>query len=116
MDNPNLHTFDKDLEIVDKGSQVFALTLSDHWSINGTPNGGYLMGVIARIMECCSQKKATPIITANYISKCFPGKALAYVEESIQVPVIPDNALFDHIDLRLDLSCGRRRGIMGHQW
>jgi len=37
MDNPNLHTFDKDLEIVDKGSQVFALTLSDHWSINGTP-------------------------------------------------------------------------------
>lgn len=157
MDNPNLHTFDKDLEIFDTGSQVFALTLSDHWSINGTPNGGYLMGVIARIMECCSQKKATPIITANYISKCFPGKALAYVEvisessnftrlqvrlvqqgeekiralgtfsselngeviqkyetgppvmasfeESFQVPVIPDNALFDHIDLRLDPSC-----------
>lgn len=158
MNKKNLHAFDRDLEMFDTGSRVFALTLSDQWNIAGsTLNGGYLMGVIAKAMELCSPKKATPIITANYISKCVPGKALAHVEvvsesanftrfmvrlvqqgkekiralgtfssnvngdavqeyetgppvmadfeDSFQVPVMPDNALFDHIDLRLDPSC-----------
>lgn len=151
------HPFDIDLEMVDKRDRVFDITLSDRWSINGTPNGGYLMGVLANAMVHCSEKKETPIITANYISKCSPGKArlcvdvmsessnfsrlmvrllqdgkekvrafgtfsspldgdivqayetgppvMAPFEDAFQVPVMPDNALFDHIDLRLDPSC-----------
>ncbi|SDU34688.1 thioesterase family protein [Desulfobacula phenolica] len=158
MIKKNLHVFDRDLEMVDTGPKVFALTLSDKWNIAGsTLNGGYLMAVIARAMEHCSTQKATPVITANYISKCVPGKALAHVEvifesgnftrlmvrlvqqgkekiramgtfssdvnedvlceyetgppviasfeECFQVPVTPDNALFDNVDLRLDPSC-----------
>lgn len=152
-----LHLFDDDLKMINTGPGLFEAIISDHWSINGTPNGGYLIGLIARAMEQCSSKKETPIITANYISKCIPGKAqvrvevisesinftrlmvslaqdgeekiralgtfssdlnggsvkryetgppeLASFETCFQVPVIPDNGLFNHIDLRLDPSC-----------
>ncbi|MCP3876028.1 MAG: thioesterase family protein [Desulfobacteraceae bacterium] len=151
------HILDKDIELKKIESKIFSVIISDNWSIHGTPNGGYLMSVIAKAMEYCSDKKETPIITVNYISKCLTGEAVIYVEvisessnftrlmvrllqqgkekirafgtfssdlngssvqryetgppilseyeESIRVPVMENNALFDHIDLRLDPSC-----------
>jgi hypothetical protein len=93
---PNLeHIFDTDLRVTRKEAHSFELDLSDCWSINNTPNGGYLMAVLANVMAQCSSKSATPIITMNYFSRCRPGKAEAKVE------MICESANFTRLMVRL---------------
>lgn len=151
------HVLDQDLVLKQINTNRIEVELSDHWSINHRPNGGYLMAVIAAAMQTCSSKSTTPIVTAGFIHACKPGRAvvdiqvisesgnfarltaslvqnnkecvramgtfcsppeqdppcfyeqgppqMASFEDSIPVPPIPDNGLFDHIDARLDPSC-----------
>ncbi len=80
MTNIQSHLFDTDLEIKQIESQIFEVSLTDRWSINDTPNGGYVLAVVVKAMLIFVDKKSTPIITANYIARCRPGKALAHVE------------------------------------
>jgi len=70
-----MHIFDQDTALTPLDDGRFATRISADWSINQIPNGGYLMALMARAMEQCSDKKATPIITANFITRCCPGKA-----------------------------------------
>lgn len=69
-----MHLFDNDIRITNLGNSRFAGTVSDNWSVNGNPNGGYLMAMIANAMMRQSDKKATPILTANYLARCVPGE------------------------------------------
>jgi len=55
--------------------------VSDHWSVNGNPNGGYLMAMIAKAMLQKSDKQETPTVTANYLARCVPGEVEIHVSE-----------------------------------
>jgi hypothetical protein len=76
-----MHVFDKDTEVREIAPSVYSGTISENWLINNNPNGGYLMSILAKAMADQSQKKSTPIITANYISRCKPGAIEVTVEE-----------------------------------
>jgi len=76
-----MYLFDADIALKELGDRRFSGTVSDNWSVNGNPNGGYLMAMIANAMMMESDKKSTPILTANYISRCAPGEAEIFVSE-----------------------------------
>lgn len=76
-----MHIFDQDISMTKIGPFNFKATVSNNWSVNGTPNGGYLMAILANAMQQNSNKKSTPIVTANYISRCMPDEALLNIEE-----------------------------------
>lgn len=76
-----MHLFDNDIALTDIGNARYGGVVSDNWSVNGTPNGGYLMAMIAGAMIRHSDKKQTPILTANYLSRCVPGSIEIRVSE-----------------------------------
>jgi len=79
-----MNLFDNDIRITDLGHSRFAGTISDNWSVNGNPNGGYLMAMIANAMMHISDKKATPILTANYLSRSVPGAVEIHISEIVR--------------------------------
>lgn len=79
-----MHRFDQDILLTEKESLIFSGKVSGHWSINGIPNGGYLMSLLLRALLTESKKRATPILTANYISRCVPGELEIHVEELVR--------------------------------
>jgi len=54
--------------------------VSGNWSINGNPNGGYLMGILAKAILSHSEKKLMSIFTANFMSRCQSGQAVASIK------------------------------------
>lgn len=75
-----MHIFDQDIDITTQNPSLFNAFVSDNWSVNGIPDGGYLMAIITNAMMQCSEQKSTPILTANYISRSRPGEAVIEVE------------------------------------
>ena len=90
-----MYVFDQDLCLTKSSSDTFNITISDNWSINGNPNGGYLLAVMARAMRQQSSKKSTVICTATYLSKTLPGTAELLVEN------IGQSRHFDRWEARL---------------
>ncbi len=76
-----MHIFDRDTELSETSPSVYTGAISENWLINQNPNGGYLMAILAKAMCDKSDKKSTPIITANYISRCRPGWIEVRVEQ-----------------------------------
>jgi hypothetical protein len=76
-----MNLFDADIRLKDLGNSRFTGVVSDNWSVNGIPNGGYLMAMIAKAMLRKSDKKETPTVTANYVSRCVPGEAEIAISE-----------------------------------
>ena len=76
-----MESFAEEVLVTENSAGIFEGAVSDKWSVNGNPNGGYLMAILAGAMIKHSDKKSTPIVTANYISRCVPGKAEICVEE-----------------------------------
>jgi len=76
-----MHIFDRDTGLRETAPSVYTGAISENWLINKNPNGGYLMAILARAMMDKSEKKTTPIITANYISRCRPGGVEVRVDE-----------------------------------
>ena len=76
-----MNLFDRDIRLDKSGESRFTGVVSDNWSVNGNPNGGYLMAMIVNAMLQKSDKKATPTITANYLSRCLPGAVEIIVSE-----------------------------------
>ncbi|RTZ97417.1 MAG: thioesterase family protein [Deltaproteobacteria bacterium] len=89
LDSPNPASSDSELP------SQFKSVVSDNWSVNGIPDGGYLMAMITRAMWHRCRKKSTPILTANFISRSAPGNATIQVEPIIQ------SAGFDRLEGRL---------------
>lgn len=75
-----MHAFDRDTGLVKETPTLFRATITPNWSINGVPNGGYLMALIANSMMQLSSKTGTHIITANFISRSEAGDAELHVE------------------------------------
>lgn len=76
-----MHLFDRDISLTQQEPFFFKGTVAENWSINGNPNGGYLMAIMVNATLQHSDKRSTPILTANYISRCIPGEADLHVEE-----------------------------------
>ncbi len=69
------HPFDRDLSLTRMAPLRFRENVTDNWSINGVPNGGYLMALLAHAMLQESAKKDTLVVTANYLHRCEIGEA-----------------------------------------
>ena len=76
-----MHQFDRDTLLVPDEAFSFCGQISDNWSINGVPDGGYLMAMLANAMMHYCQLRLTPIITANYLNRCEPGEARILIEK-----------------------------------
>ncbi len=76
-----MYLFDSDIRLNDLGNSRFGCDISDNWSVNGNPNGGYLMAMMTDAMLRASDKQNTPVVTANYLSRCIPGDAEIQVLE-----------------------------------
>ena len=76
-----MHLFDHDILFKPDGPLSFAGHITNNWSVNGIPDGGYLMAILAKAMMQHSEMKATPIITANFLNRCEPGDAEILIEK-----------------------------------
>ena len=78
-----MHQFDRD--ILFKLGEPFSFwgQVTDNWSINGVPNGGYLMAILTKAMLQHSEMNSTPIITANFLNRCESGDARVKIEKMI---------------------------------
>lgn len=80
----NMYIFDQDIAVAknddEEGRARFGCTISPNWSVNNVPNGGYLMAVVANAMARVSEKRTTPLITMNYLSRTLPGEAEVVIE------------------------------------
>ncbi len=76
-----MHQFDKDLTLEKIDSFSYAGQVSDNWSVNGVPDGGYLTAMLANAMMQNSHKNATPIVTANFLRRCEPGAVEIEIEK-----------------------------------
>ncbi len=79
-----MHLFDQDISVHELVPGVFGTSITANWSINGIPNGGYLMAIMANTMMQDADNTATPIITANFLSRTEPGEAVIYLERIAQ--------------------------------
>ncbi|VEN73712.1 conserved hypothetical protein [Candidatus Desulfarcum epimagneticum] len=73
--------FDEDIFFEPVGDGLFRGRVSENWSINQTPDGGYIMAILANAILGLSEKKTLSILTANFISRCGPGEAEVAVEK-----------------------------------
>lgn len=76
-----IHPFDQDIALSAQKAFEYRTVISPNWSINGVPDGGYLMAILAQAMQQHSERVTTPIITANYLARCVPGDARVTVEQ-----------------------------------
>jgi acyl-CoA thioesterase len=79
-----MHQFDQDIALTEKGCLIFEGKITDNYAIHGIPNGGYLMSILLNALLTRSEKMSTPILTANYISRCNPGECEIHVEEMVR--------------------------------
>jgi acyl-CoA thioesterase len=90
-----MHAFDRDMGFVQESDGVLNVILSDQWSINHVPNGGYSMALLTRAMMAqtnLDQSRMSRtgladdklpvacIATANYMDRCDPEPAQILVE------------------------------------
>ena len=73
-----MHLFDQDISLTQKEHLVFKGNISNNWSVNGTPNGGYLMAMLANAMVKCSDKKEIYLLNSYLISKGFKPYFILY--------------------------------------
>jgi len=70
-----MHAFDEDIQLRLDGAGCFQATVSNRWSINETPDGGYLMALLAGAALETSLKSGLSILTANFIARSQAGPA-----------------------------------------
>lgn len=89
------HVFDRDIKFKQIEAARFEVEISDQWSINKIPNGGYLMAILANSVISSSSKPNLSILTANFIKRCKPGKAEIWLD-----PIGSSNS-FDRFQIAL---------------
>jgi len=75
--------FDQDIMLKQEDELNFEGIVASNWSVDGNPNGGYLMAFLASAMQKQSDKKWPVIVTANFLTKCAEGKKSRVKVESI---------------------------------
>ncbi|MFC1889650.1 thioesterase family protein [Thermodesulfobacteriota bacterium] len=70
-----MHPFDEDLSLARLGPARYRGRITGNWSINGIPNGGYLLALMANAMLRESEKRTPIVVTANYFHRSLIGDA-----------------------------------------
>ncbi|MFO7930719.1 MAG: thioesterase family protein [Desulfosalsimonas sp.] len=76
-----MNIFEKDIYVKAAEPWLFKTEVSPRWSVNETANGGYLLAILANATATLTDKTATPVLTANYISRTLTEKAEIAVEQ-----------------------------------
>ena len=76
-----MHLFDQDISLTVQGPFSYVGIITDNWSVNGNPDGGYLMALLANAILRKSGKKKLVILTANFIARSVPGEAFLAVKQ-----------------------------------
>lgn len=90
-----MHLFDHDTKLMANEQMAFDIIISDNWSINKIPNGGFLLGILANAALAVSEKQSTPIVTANFLSRTIPGPA------AIKLKKISSSKQFERFEVSL---------------
>ena len=102
-----MHQFDHDIALESTNSHCYKGSVAANWSINGVPNGGYLMALITNALSRSSRMKASPIITANFLNRCHPGTAIVSVER------MSLSKRFDRLEAKLEQNGEERIRAFG---
>ncbi len=78
-----MHTFDQDVSLKRKDAISYSGHVTENWSINGIPNGGYLMAILSNAMMHSSSMHATPVITANFLNRCDPDDVEVSIDQMV---------------------------------
>lgn len=70
-----MYQFDTDIAVTQRSPLIFQSAVSPNWSVNGNPDGGYLMALLANAAQKSGDKKWPLIVTANFAARCLPGPA-----------------------------------------
>jgi hypothetical protein len=91
-----MHQFDQDIAVEPANAHCYTGSIATNWSINGVPNGGYLMALITNALLQSSRMKTAPIVTTNFLTRCRPGQATVSVER------MSLSKQFDRLEARLE--------------
>jgi acyl-CoA thioesterase len=75
-----MHVFDRDLALTQLEPMAYQAEVTGNWSVNGIPNGGYLLALLAAAMLQRSVKQTPLVVTANYLQRCRIGDARIDIE------------------------------------
>ncbi len=75
-----MYRFDEDIAVAPGESSSYTGTVTENWSVNGIPNGGYLMALLTNAMRKESTKDRIVVVTASYLSRLKPGPVELLVE------------------------------------
>jgi len=91
-----MHRFDEDIaNHTLKDALSLGVRVTPNWSINGLPNGGYLMALMGNAMLQASEKKAIAIVTTTFISRCDP------TEGRVKLERIAASSQFERLEAHL---------------
>jgi acyl-CoA thioesterase len=91
-----MHRFDEDIaNHCLEDPLTLGVRVTPNWSINGLPNGGYLMALMANAMVQASAKKTIAIVTTTFISRCDP------VEGRVKLEKIAASSQFERVEAHL---------------
>lgn len=90
-----MHRFDQGISLTQKTPFTFKGIVTDDWSANGNPNGGYLAAILANSVLQRNEKGLISLFTTNFISRCIPGEA------DISIENIGSSKQFDRWQARL---------------
>ena len=91
-----MHQFDQDIAVESANAHSYTGSIATHWSISDVPNGGYLMALITNALMQSSRMSAAPIVTANFLNRCHPGKI------GLSVARMSLSRQFDRLEARLE--------------
>jgi hypothetical protein len=76
-----MYLFDNDIALTVQKPFCYTGNVTDNWSVNGNPNGGYIMAILGNAIIQKSDKKKLVILTANFISRSIQGEAWLAIEK-----------------------------------
>jgi len=76
--------FQKDIAVTKNEDGSYQGKVTDDWSVNGVPNGGYLMALMGNAILEQSERNAPVLFTANYLGRTSPGEARVSSEMMVQ--------------------------------
>jgi hypothetical protein len=91
-----MHQFDQDIAVESANAHCYTGSIATNWSINGVPNGGYLMALVTNALLQSSRMQTAPIVTTNFLKRCHPGDTVVSVER------MSLSRQFDRLEARLE--------------
>lgn len=90
-----MHQLDLDTQLTPTAAAAYDTRISSRWSINGTPNGGYLLALLARAIEHHYPSAQPLILTAGYLARC------RFEPAQVRIERVSGSQNFERLEMRL---------------